>query len=315
MQLRAPCEQAGGHAGCAAHSEQHSRAQRGPRTAPPPPAPAGPHTPTPGPTPPTFRCCRRPQTSTHPWGSPRRAPHSEGTPAGTSRGYRHPAGLARRGNLSPAPVRGCAGASVKFRSRSFPPSLTPPGGQWGRSSAPPAAPSPLPRRRRDGARGAGEHPAPIPIPGALSSASPLHHHTHNFPNPATPRAHSPAPRPPPPALPAHPPGSAAVCSILPPASRSRPCERALGGGGGERRKRRRRRKGGGMKAARAPPRSNPPSAPHARTEWEGEPRRRIPVLHPAAASRSGARGSGTSSRRAPLGHGLPRLFPGDLGGR
>lgn len=41
-----------------------------------------------------------------------------------------------------------------------------------------------------------------------------------------------------------------------------------------------------MKAARAPPRSNPPSAPRARTEWEGEPRRRIPVLHPAAASRS-----------------------------
>lgn len=62
-----------------------------------------------------------------------------------------------------------------------------------------------------------------------------------------------------------------------------------------------------MKAARAPPRSNPPSAPRARTEWEGEPRRRIPVLHPAAASRSGASGSGTSSRRAPLGHGCPGL--------
>lgn len=81
-----------------------------------------------------------------------------------------------------------------------------------------------------------------------------------------------------------------------------------------------------MKAARAPPRSNPPPAPHARTEWEGEPRRRIPVLHPAAASRSGAGGSGTSSRRAALGHGCPCLgrweqrgskgsFQGDLGGR
>ncbi|XP_042692503.1 predicted GPI-anchored protein 58 [Centrocercus urophasianus] len=63
--------------------------------------------------------------------------------------------------------------------------------------------------------------------------------------------------PAPPALPAQPPASAAVCSILPPAARSRLGERAPGGGGG----REEEKEEGGMKAARAPPRSRPPAPP------------------------------------------------------
>lgn len=228
------------------------------------------------------------------------------TPCTHSRGYRHqrlPLGVG-----TSEPERGCAGASVKLCSRRFPPSPTPP--VVSGAGVPPLGWSA--GRGADPGRTSGPH---LHSRGP-SSASPR---CHNFPKPATPRAHSPAPRPPvpaarppPPALPAQPPGSAAVCSILPSAPRSQPCERALGGGGGEG-----GRGGGegrgGMKAARAPPRSNPPSAPHgvgggtAAAHPGAASRSCIPVLHPATASRSGARGSGTSSRGAPLAHGCPGL--------
>lgn len=84
--MDARSDQARGHAGCAARSDQHSRAQRGPRAAPAPPAPAGPHIPTPGPG----AAAEPGPAHTHPWGS--HAVHPQpGVPA--------PAAPARRGNL------------------------------------------------------------------------------------------------------------------------------------------------------------------------------------------------------------------------
>lgn len=103
-------------------------------------------------------------------------PHTPvGVPRHAPRGLWDEPGLpgpTRCGSLSPVPDRG---ASLKFRSRSFPPD--PSGGQRGRGSAAPAAPAaPAPCPVAAGMeRGEwGEHLAPIPNPGAFP-AHPHHH--------------------------------------------------------------------------------------------------------------------------------------------